>query len=53
MIRFLMLFWGHENFINEDYYADDLLHQLGYPEEKHKRKIKTNKKGTEKLLEIF
>ena len=53
MIRFLILFWGHENFINEDYDADDLLHQLDYHEEQQKRQIKRNKKGTEKLLEIF
>lgn len=46
-------YWlGHENFINEDYDADDLLIQLDYHDETRKRLIKRNKKGMHKLSVI-
>ena len=49
---FVKLWLGHENFINEDYDADDLLIQLDYHDETRKRLIKRNKKGMHKLSVI-
>ena len=43
---------GHENFINEDYDADDLLIQLDYHDETRKRLIRRNKKGKFDMIHI-